>query len=88
MAREDTVIQGRLFWQCRRGVRELELLLEAFLATGGHERLDAAGRAALGELLACDDALLLDYLMGSLVPADPRIAEVVDRIRSAASASA
>jgi antitoxin CptB len=73
---------SRLRWQCRRGMRELDLLLEAFL-DDGCDRLDAEERAAFERLLSYPDALLLDYLMGRAAPAGALAARVVAKIRGA-----
>lgn len=76
----DAGERGRLYWRCRRGMRELDLLLQGFL-DGGYDGLDAEGRRAFVELLDCPDALLYDYLLGSARPSDPALAAIVRRIR-------
>jgi antitoxin CptB len=73
----------RLQWQCRRGMRELDELLQGFLRNG-YDRLDAGGHAVFEELLTTHDNLLLEYLMGRTVPVDPQTAHVVAEIRRAA----
>ncbi len=75
--------KARLRWQCRRGMRELDLLLEDFLATR-YETLGEAQRRLFRELLACPDQLLLEYLMGRLVPSDREVAALVRYIRRSA----
>lgn len=53
----------RLRWRCRRGVRELDILLTRFL----DERfgsLDAAGRESFAALLECQDPDVMDWVMG------------------------
>ena len=75
---------GRLYWQCRRGMRELDLLLLGFLDTG-YEALDAPGRAAFARLLRRPDQELLDLLMGRGRPVDGAEARVVDAVRRAAA---
>lgn len=77
--------RARLHWQCRRGLRELDLLLQGYL----DHAYDAAGeeeRAAFRRLLDYPDQLLLEYLMGSLPPSDREIGDVIVRIRRAAAA--
>lgn len=76
---------GRLYWQCRRGMRELDLLLHGFLERG-YEELDEEGRAAFLALLDCPDSLLFEYLMGRAFPSDAAIADVVRKVRDAAAA--
>lgn len=81
---EAVPIPGRLHWQCRRGMRELDLLLHDFLARG-YAGLDAAGQTAFAALLDCPDALLFEYLMGHTVPSERALADVVRKIRDAAA---
>lgn len=75
-------VGNRLRWQCRRGMLELDLLLARFLETG-FEELDADGRADLERLLGYPDQVLHDWLMDQSVPADPRLARLVERIQQA-----
>lgn len=71
----------RLRWQCRRGLRELDLLLQQFLdAQAG--QLDAPTTAAVLRLLEYPDAVLLEWLLGRQIPSDTEVASLVQRIRS------
>lgn len=81
---DSATVPGRLLWQCRRGMRELDLLLQDFLERR-YAALDETGRGAFVGLLECPDALLFDYLMGGLAPSDPVLADVVRRIRDTAA---
>ncbi|HHH49008.1 MAG TPA: succinate dehydrogenase assembly factor 2 [Gammaproteobacteria bacterium] len=73
----------RLRWQCRRGMRELDELLQGFLERG-YAQLDESQRLAFERLLGTQDNLLLEYLMGRSVPKDSGTADVVAKIRHAA----
>jgi len=75
----------RLAWQCRRGMRELDELLSAFLAQG-YAGLDVDGQVAFDALLAYPDAVLLELLMGRMAPADKDTADIVRAIRDTAAA--
>lgn len=81
-ARDETTPTSlnRLRWQCRRGMRELDELLLAFLDARG-EALDEGQRALVARLLEFPDPLLLDWLMGEARPMDPALAEAIDLIR-------
>ena len=72
----------RLRWQCRRGMLELDLLLNRFLETRFPD-LGAAERAAFNRLLGYQDQILYDWLMGHAVPADAELRELLERIRRA-----
>ncbi len=73
----------RLRWQCRRGMRELDELLKAFLARG-YAQLDEPQCAAFERLLCTADNRLLEYLMGRCPHPEPELADIVARIRHAA----
>lgn len=73
----------RLYWRCRRGMLELDLLLQGFLERG-YGDLDERGRRGFLELLDYPDQMLLEYLLGRMAPVDPLIANVVAKIRLAA----
>jgi antitoxin CptB len=71
----------RLKWRCRRGLLELDLILQAFLERR-FARLDAAERALFGELLESPDPELLDWALGRSEPADPRLHGVARLLRA------
>lgn len=71
---------ARLRWRCRRGMLELDVALQRFLA-GGFNGLDAAGRAAFERLLETPDPELLGYLQGTQEPADRELQALVAKIR-------
>jgi antitoxin CptB len=75
--------RSRVYWQCRRGMRELDMLLQNFFATR-YDDAEESVQQAFCALLEYPDQLLLEYLMGRLVPHDPAMSDVVARVRSAA----
>ena len=81
----DALYRSRLYWQCRRGMLELDLLLQAYL-DHQYDGADAGERRAFEALLNYPDALLLEYAMGRMIPSDPLLAHVVARLRTAAPA--
>jgi len=76
--------RARVYWQCRRGMRELDDLLQNYF-TKRYDDEDEGVRQAFCALLEYPDQLLLEYLMGRLVPHDPVLADVVTRVRSTAA---
>ena len=71
----------RIRWRCRRGLLELDLVLEAFL----REDLNSLTAAELGEfsrLLDAADNDLWDWVSGRDEPTDPVLAGLVRRLRS------
>ena len=53
---------AKLKWQCRRGMKELDLLLENYLATD-YLLADTAEKTRFAELLQLEDDELLTVLM-------------------------
>ncbi|WP_338074116.1 succinate dehydrogenase assembly factor 2 [Halochromatium glycolicum] len=72
----------RLRWQCRRGMLELDLLLNRFLDSG-YAALDGQGRADFVRLLGYSDQILQDWLVGQAVPADPALCRLITAIQHA-----
>ena len=77
--------KNRIHWQCRRGMLELDDMLQGFLRQAFDE-LDTGERRQFEALLRCHDNLLLEYLMGRTIPADLDTANVVNKIRTATQA--
>ncbi len=74
---------ARMRWKCRRGMLELDLLLRDFLDSG-YASLDDAQRRCFDHILDYPDAVLLEWFMGRVRPADKDVANLVEKIRSAA----
>lgn len=75
----DPIEIKRLRWRCRRGMRELDQLMERWLnrafATSSDE-----DRALFLRLLETEDDMLWRWCMGLERPEDPVLAEFVDRV--------
>ena len=72
--------KSRLYWQCRRGMLELDDLLQSFYKQS-IDTLSEEQLASFEALLKSHDDLLLEYLMGRTIPVDAGMAEVVKQIR-------
>jgi antitoxin CptB len=79
------VDRRRLLWRCRRGMKELDVLLERYTMDVTVAASDAE-RAVMARLLALPDPELADYLLGGAVPQDPELAGLVQRISRRAGA--
>ena len=77
---EDREI-ARLRWRCRRGMRELDLLMTGWL--DDHYASAGAGeRDAFVRLLETPDPTLLAWLTGQERPEEPALARLIDVIRA------
>ncbi len=75
----------RLRWRCRRGMLELDLLLQGFLEKG-YAQLDAAQKESFSRLLELQDQTLQEYLLGMAEIKEKEFVDVIERIRHAATA--
>ena len=71
---------ARVRWRCRRGLLELDLLLQQFVDRH-YAALAAADRLVFDRLLTLADAELLALLQGSGEPTDPELARLVATVR-------
>ncbi len=66
----------RLRWRCRRGLLELDIILQRFL-DNDFSSLDKSQRQAFNDLLDVSDNTLLAYLNKQEQPDDPRLLEIL-----------
>lgn len=70
----------RLRWRCRRGLLELDLLLDAFLETA-YSALSKEEKQAFEALLCYPDQALWRYCLAEEPHRDPLTADVIAKIR-------
>jgi antitoxin CptB len=75
----------RLLWRCRRGLKELDVLLERYAAAALAEA-GSAERHVLERLLALPDPELAGYLLAGQIPEEAELAALAGRIRHAGGA--
>jgi antitoxin CptB len=72
---------ARLRWRCRRGMRELDALLLAFVDRSGAS-LTTTEMAVFERVLELPDPVLHSYLLRRSDSDDAAIAELIERIRA------
>jgi antitoxin CptB len=78
----------RLLWRCRRGLKELDVLLERYAAAHLGES-DPGQRRRLERLLELPDPQLAEYLLAGVTPQDAELAALARQIlRTAGGGSA
>jgi len=82
----DDADRRRLLWRCRRGMKELDVLLERY-TRAARGRMSVAEGRAFAALLEFSDPQLADYLFGHAVPEDPQLARLARRIGCGAFAT-
>lgn len=76
---------AKLRWRCRRGMRELDSLLLAFVDDAAAS-FTSEELARFEEILALPDPVLHAYLLGRSAPPDAATADFIERIRAAVRA--
>ena len=69
----------RLLWRCRRGMKELDVLLERF-ARRELPVFSVEERNTFARFLELPDPVLIDYLLGQTIPPEPDLAQLARRI--------
>ena len=72
---------SRLRWRCRRGTREMDLLLLRFLEQD-YPRLDAREQSLFGSLLDEADPDLYAWITGQAQPANPDYLPIIGKINN------
>ena len=72
-----------LRWRCRRGIREMDLLLQAFIDRY-FDYLSTEEIAAFENLLEQPDLDIMDWITGKSDPPSTAIKTIIDRINKAA----
>jgi len=73
--------KSRIRWLCRRGMKELDVLLERFLGAE-YEMLDERERMELLALVQMEDPDLYALIMERSAPANETQADLLTRIRT------
>ncbi len=71
--------EKRIVWRCRRGMRELDILLLRY-AEGLFPKATEVERAAFEHLLSMQDPDIHDLLAGRVIAQDAALRNVVQRI--------
>ena len=74
----DRAARDRLYWKCRRGLLELDIVLQRFIPILKDEDVQP-----LQALLELADNDLWDIIIGRSDGYDPRLKQTVERLRSA-----
>jgi antitoxin CptB len=80
MANSPSEELSRLRWHCRRGMRELDVLLRRYLDED-YPRASRPERAAFERILELQDPEIFGYLVGRDSPPEASLRDVVARIR-------
>ena len=71
---------ARLKWRCRRGMRELDVLLERFLERQ-YSVASSEIQLAFARLLTLPDPEIFALIMGRQITENPELRDVIQRLR-------
>lgn len=71
---------NKIRWQCRRGMKELDVMLTRFV-DAEYAQLNEVDRQSFHQVLNMQDPDLYQFLMGNRVPTDPDAVNIINRIR-------
>jgi antitoxin CptB len=69
-----------LRWRCRRGMRELDLVLQRFF-DDHYDHLPDEGKQAFSRLLDQEDQDVLRWLLGHTIPPDQALSQLIEEIK-------
>ena len=70
----------QLVWRCRRGVRELDVLLDRYLKTQ-YLQLDTVQKEAFERLLEVQDPIIMDWLFAKSQPKDMEMLNIINQLK-------
>ena len=78
--------QSRLLWRCRRGIREMDIVLQAFL-NGSYDSLSDVDKNTFSKLLDEADLDILNWIMGKDTPESNDFKKIITLIRQSRNIS-
>ena len=72
--------RSRLAWRCRRGIREMDIVLQTFL-NQSYDTLSDADKNSFAQLLDEADLDILNWIMGKDEPENDAIKNIITLIR-------
>lgn len=79
MTPEEAEHKRRHVWQCRRGMKEVEFVLYAYLERF-YDEDSAANREHFARLLECQDTELFEWFTRRSRPEDPDLDHFIDEV--------
>lgn len=72
--------KARLLWRCRRGIKEMDIILQDFV-NNSYEQLSNENKNAFSNLLDEQDLDILNWIMGKSEPADSKLIGIINIIK-------
>jgi antitoxin CptB len=72
--------KSRLLWRCRRGIKEMDIILQDFV-DNSYEQLSNENKNAFSNLLDEQDLDILNWIMGKDEPTDSKLIGIINIIK-------
>tara|TARA_B100001146_G_scaffold51449_1_gene44900 strand:+ start:600 stop:848 length:249 start_codon:yes stop_codon:yes gene_type:complete len=72
--------KSRLLWQCRRGIKEMDIIFQDFI-NHSYDQLTDDEKNAFSRLLDEQDLDILNWIMGKDKPYDNELVNIINIIR-------
>ena len=73
--------KSRILWRCRRGIKEMDIVLQDFIKDS-YDKLNNENKSAFSKLLEEQDLDILNWVLGKDKPEDKTLIEIIKKIRS------
>ena len=73
--------KSRILWRCRRGIKEMDIVLQDFIKNS-YDELNNENKSAFSKLLEEQDLDILNWVLGKDKPDDKTLIEIIKKIRS------
>ena len=78
--------KARLLWRCRRGIKEMDIILQEFINIS-YDQLNDEDKNAFSKLLDEQDLDILNWIMGKDKPINDRLANIINIIKTSRNIS-
>lgn len=72
--------RSRLLWRCRRGIREMDIVLQEYISRS-YDTLSDTDKKAFSQLLDETDLDILNWIMGKEKPENDELMHIITIIR-------
>ncbi len=72
--------KSRLLWRCRRGIKEMDIILQDFI-NDSYDQLTEKNKNAFSKLLDEQDLDILNWIIGKDKPTDNELIEIINIIK-------
>ena len=73
--------KSRILWRSRRGIKEMDIVLQDFIKNS-YDELNNENKSAFSKLLEEQDLDILNWILGKGKPEDTALIEIIKKIRS------